>query len=567
MCPEALNADNFFADLVLKNGFVYTVDKQRSQVEAIAVSEDKIIYIGSNKGVETFIGPETRVADLSGRMVLPGFVESHAHPTMASQVATVILNNLPSLEAYQQAIRNFVSANQDKAAIYGNGWDNSLFPPLGPRKEDLDAIISDRPASMMSEDCHAIWVNSKALEICGVTKNTPAPQGGMIEYDSETGEPSGTLREDAMDLIHNVLPPLTVEQIKAGMHTYMDIAAKEGITTVHDAMLIVPGHTGSLLGLGLYRENTVALGQLSEENQLTLRVRASIHTSPELGVSQIPALLAECEKHKNPLFQIRSAKIFVDGVVEGSTAFLLEPYVHKPDYSGEPIWDPENLNKMFEALDREKLQIHVHAIGDAGISMALDAYECAVKANGRRDARHQVTHLQVLAPDDIKRFADMDILGVPQPMWYKKGAYFEELEVPYLGRERAEKEYPMKSFIDAGVTMASASDFPVNVPCPPMLGIHGGVTRCEPGVDDPNEILGPEERVSVEEMIACYTINGAFANFMEKETGSLEVGKKADIVVLNKNLFEIAPSEISKTKVLMTIFEGSEVYRDMTIFE
>ena len=252
----------------------------------------------------------------------------------------------------------------------------------------------------------------------------------------------------------------------------------------------------------------------------------------------------------------------MDGVIEGSTAYLLAPYEHMPGFRGTSLWDTEVLKESFKAFDKENFQIHVHAIGDAATRITLDAFECVRDANDDRDSRHQITHLQLVDPEDIPRFAALDVIGIPQPIWHLKGEYYAKLSLPYLGRERSDRQYPMKSFIDAGVKMASASDFPVTIPCPPLLGIMIGTTRCEPGIIGSDEVLWPEECMSLDEMIASFTINGAYANFLENDTGSLEVGKAADLVVLDRNLFEIPASEINNAKVLLTLFEGKEVYRD-----
>ena len=293
------------ADFVFKNGMVYTVDKDRSRAESIAVSGKKIVYIGSNAGVKDFIDKNTDVIDLNGKMVLPGFIDSHAHVSSGvSLVATAQLFNLPSLDDCQRSIHDFAEKHPDSDVIYGNGWNNELFPPTGPRKEDIDAVLFDRPASMMSSDCHAIWVNSAALKTAGITKDTTNPEGGVIERDPETGDPSGTLRENAMDLIHNLLPPFTVEQLKEGILAYADTAAKEGITTAHDPMLILPNETATLLGTELLRNNIAAFSQLAAENRLSLRVRGSLLAAPEKGSSQLPAFIAERKRQKDPLFQL-----------------------------------------------------------------------------------------------------------------------------------------------------------------------------------------------------------------------------------------------------------------------
>ena len=551
------------ADIVFQNGVVYTVDQQRSQAEAVVMQGKDIIFVGRNSGAAEFIGPKTEVVDLAGKMVLPGFIDSHAHVSATiNEDDSVMLYHLESAEDYAAAVKEFAVNHPDLSVIYGHGWNNEVFPPDGPLKEDLDSIVADRPISLMSNDGHSIWVNSRALEMAGITKDTPCPFGGMIEMNPATGEPSGTIRETARDLIQNVLPPYTVEQLKTGIRDFMLEAARVGITSVHDPMLLLPDSDGQLNGYGSARNSILAFEDLVNNAELTCRVRGTILTDPTKGDSQVPALVAACAAQKHPLFQISGAKVFVDGVVEGGTAYLHEPYVHKPDFRGEPLWEQELLNALCRAADRENLQIHIHAIGDAAIGMSLEALEFARQHNEKRDSRHLITHLQVVDYADIPRFAELDVVGVPQPFWHVKGEYFWGLEAKYLGRERAEKEYPMKSFLDAGVTLASASDYPVQVPSPPLVGIMLGVLRCIPGDSDPNEILGPLERMTLPDMIASFTINGAYANFIENETGSIEVGKKADLVVLERNLFDIPTEEIGEVKVLMTMFEGKAIQRE-----
>jgi len=320
---------------------------------------------------------------------------------------------------------------------------------------------------------------------------------------------------------------------------------------------------------------TKAYKELEAERALTVRYRGSLLVDPHKGPEQVPALVQERTRHTGPHFQTRAAKIFVDGVVEGETAYLLEPYAHRPDYRGELLWDLENLNQVCAALDKEGFQLHVHAIGDAAIRVTLDAFEYAKQSNGERDARNLITHLQMVHPDDIPRFAELGVVGVPQPFWFSVNPYYWNLELPFLGKERADTEYPMQSFIEAGVVMASGSDFPVTIPFDPLIGIQTGVTRSAPGkTTDPDivlkkgewGVLWPEERASLEDMVASFTINGAYANFVEQETGSLEMGKAADLVVLDRNLFEIPVREISEASVLLTLFEGKEVFRHPELY-
>jgi predicted amidohydrolase YtcJ len=535
-------------NLVLKNGAVYTVDKLRSWAQAVAIEDHKFVIVGSNADVESCIGPDTVVIDLKGKMVLPGFVDAHAHPSQAMDFfGNINLYSLDTLGKYQKEITQYVENHPEKAMYRGSGWSDSLFTINGPPKEILDAILPDRPICLISYDGHSLWVNSASLEIAQITIDTPNPDGGIIEHDPDTGEPNGTLREAAASLVEHVFPDYSTEERVSALLAYQDMAVRAGVTMTHDAMLDMP--------------SIAAFKQLEEDGLFGMRFRGAITIRPGLPTGeQISSVIEQRSINKHPRFQTNTAKIFVDGVVEGGTAYLLEPYQHKPEFSGIPIWDPDLLKDTLTALDEENIQIHVHVIGDAAASMTLDALEYAQGINGKRDSRHLLTHLQLVASGDISRFNQLGVIGVPNPYWFKIDGYYHTLALPYLGAERADKQYPMKSFLDAGVAMASASDFPVTIPFDPLIGIQIGITRSEVGVTSP-EVLWPDERVNLEQMITSFTYNGAYANFLENQIGSLEVGKQADFIVLDHNLFEIPLAEIADIKVLLTYVDGQEVFR------
>ncbi len=537
------------ADLVLKNGSVYTVDKYHTWAQAVAITGGQIVFVGSDIGAESHIGPETIVIDLEGKMVLPGFVDAHAHPSHAMDlVGNISLYSVDSLQAYKKSIAEFIDDHPNREYYRGSGWADTLFPNLGPTKEILDAIIPDRPIAIVSYDCHSMWVNSATLEKARITKDTPDPEGGRIERNSETGEPSGTLRETAFKLVESVIPDYTLEERKKALLAYQEMAGRAGITMSHDAMLDA--------------QAIKAFNALAEEDRLKMRFRGSITLNPHQSLKQqVETVMSERSKNTHPNFQTNAAKIFVDGVVEGGTGYLLEPYAHKPEFRGESIWAPDILNETCIALDKENLQIHLHVIGDAAARITLDALEQALEINGKRDSRHLVTHLQLVAPEDVQRFARLNVVGVPQPFWFKIDEYYSELALPYLGKERADRQYPMQSFIDAGVIMASSSDFPVTIPFDPLIAIQIGITRSSIN-ETADGVLWPEEGASLEDMIVSYTYNGAYANFLENKTGSIEVGKQADLIVLDKNLFEVPVNEIANTKVLLTLIDGREGYKD-----
>ena len=539
------------ADTVFTNGFVYTVDSINSKAEAVAIKDKSIIFIGDNDSVQKYIGEKTKVINLNGKMVLPGFVDAHCHSISSYRYFNELnLYGLKTKEDIQNAIKKYLFEHPDAKYIKGRGWSDTDFPISGPDKKIIDEIVKDIPVSFSSDGGHSKWVNSKTLELAGINNSTKNPKGGNIERYPGTNEPNGTLRENAADLVADIFPAYTVENLMDGLEAYQRMVSAFGITTVHDAYL----DAGS--------NETDAFRNLEKNNKLKMRFRASLYIDPEKSVEQIKSLIEERKKNSGELFQTNSAKIFIDGVVEGSTAYLKEPYKHQPKNYGEIFWKIDSLNKICSALDKEHFQIHVHAIGDAATSVTLYAFASAEFQNGKRDSRNSITHLQLVDESDIKKFKELGVIAVPQPYWFSKDDYYYNIQVPYLGQKRADEEYPMKSFFDEGVVAASSSDYPVTIPCNPLEAIQFGITRSEFNTTDSSEVLWPEERVTLEQMIRSFTINGAYANFLEKETGSIEVGKKADLIVLDKNLFEIPVTDIYKAKVLMTLFEGKDVFVD-----
>ncbi|WP_423748306.1 amidohydrolase [Bacillus cereus] len=548
--PNSEEEKKEIADTIFINGKVYTVEKQQPWAEAVAISNGKIIYVGTNACVQAYKGNKTKVIDLKGKMMLPGFVDSHLHASVtANLLFSVQLQGAQTLEEYVQKVATYDEQHPNATFIQGNGWSNILFPSTGPGKESLDAVVQDIPVALLSEDFHSLWVNSKALEIAGITKDTPNPDGGVIERNAE-GEPSGTLRETAQNLVLSKLPSFSVNEYKEALHAFQDTANKNGYTQVKH--IVVEN-----------QENVLqALTELENEQALTIRHNLSLTIQPSEGESRIPYLKAQRNHFQGPLVKMNGAKLFMDGVIEGETAYLHEPYLNRPDYRGVPIWEKQAYVNIIQALDKEKFQIHVHSIGDAATTETLDALEQARNINGKRDSRHEMTHLQLVKENDIPRFKTLGVVGVPQPSWFVKDSYYDQA-VKLLGEERANKQYPMKSFFNKGVIMASSSDYPVTTGLyfSPLTAMQIGITRSHIGAIRPDDVLNPSERVSLSDMIKSYTVNGAYANFTDHETGSIKVGKKADLVVLDKNLFEIPVQNIYKTKILLTLLEGNEIYR------
>jgi predicted amidohydrolase YtcJ len=535
------------ASLILENGFVWTMDGTRPQADCLALDGEKILYVGTRKGAERFRGGGTEVIDLSGRMVLPAFQDSHVHLISGGiELGQCDLNGRESREAVFEAVRSYAEANPDKPWITGGGWDLPIFPAANPAKEDLDSLVPDRPAFLVAADGHSSWANSAALKIAGITKATPDPEGGRIERHPLSGEPTGTLRETASGLVSRHIPQLLPEDYVEGLKAGSALAARFGITSIIEAS------AGEEI-LGTYTA-------LDRSGDLTLRVRVSLTVDPKGGASQIARLVGLRDAHRSPHVVATTAKIFADGVLESHTAALLEPYLDLQGERGPANIEPDEFNLLASALEAAGFDIHVHAIGDRAVRMSLDALEAARKANGPAGGRHHLAHLELIHPDDIGRFRELGVTANFQALWAYPDSYITDLTEPILGPDRSRRLYPIGSVVRSGARIVGGSDWSVSS-MNPLDAIQVAVTRR--ALDDPDGPSWiPEEVVGLETMLAAYTVNGAWLSREEDSRGSLEPGMSADLIVLDRNLFLIPPAEIHKTRVLLTLFEGREVYRD-----
>lgn len=538
---------NGAADLVFKNGNIYTVDAARSWAEAIAIKNQKIVYLGTNAGLQQFVSNTTKVVDLQGKMVLPGFHDSHVHLVTGGMLLSQCnLSNISTIPGILDAVRNYRLKHPDKKWITGSGWELPIFKDANPSKELLDQIVPDVPVYLEAADGHSAWVNSKALTIAGIGRATPDPPKGHIEREPKSGEPTGTLREAAKSLVERKIPNPSKEDYEAGLKNALLMANRFGITSVQEA-------NASEEILGTYLD-------LDRRGELSVRVTAAIHVDSRKGESQIPDLIKLREKYQSRRLKADAAKIFADGVIESHTAALLSPYLDRPNYSGPANYSVELLNKLITSLDRAGFQIHIHAIGDRAIRMSLDAYEAAQLTNGRRDARHHIAHLELIDPDDVPRFARLGVIANFQALWAYADSYITDLTEPQLGPKRSRWLYPIGSVVKTGAIVVGGSDWSVTS-MNPLDAIQVALTRR--ALDD---VTGkswiPEERVDLQTMIAAYTINGAYLSHQEKENGSIEVGKLADLVVLDQNLFVVPAQSIHNVKVLLTLIDGKEVFRD-----
>ena len=535
------------AGLILTNAAITTMAAARPRAEALAVAGSRIVYVGDSLGALRFRGPSTRVVDLGGRMVLPAFQDSHVHLIAGGvELGLCDLNGLGTRNEVLSKVRAYAAAHPQAAWITGGGWDLPLFPQANPRKEDLDAIVPDRPAVLDSADGHSAWVNSRALALAGITRDTPDPAGGRIERDPKTGTPTGTLRESAADLVQRLVPELGPEDSIRGLRAGLALANRFGITSIIEA--------------SAGPEALDAYAALDKSGELTVRVLASLYVDTDKGVAEVKRLAGLRRRYAGSRLKATAAKIFADGVMEPHTAALLEPYVDRPGDRGTPLLEPEAFDELARALDLAGFQIHVHAIGDRAVRMALDAFEAAGRANGFRDMRHHIAHLELIDPADIPRFKRLGAAANFQALWAYPDTYITDLTWPILGPRRSRWLYPIGSVARTGARIVGGSDWSVSS-MNPLLAIQVAVTRRGPA-DPPGEAWIPEERVDLATMLRAYTANGAWLSHEEGTRGSLETGRAADLIVLDHDLFAIPASEIGRTRVLLTLLEGREVFRD-----
>jgi len=529
-------------DLALLNGKIWTGDPGRPWAEAVAVRGDKIFAVGTTADVRKLASGAANLVDLGGALVLPGFIDSHTH-FLAGGFA------LKSIQLRAARSREeFVALIAAKARELGKGrwvvngdWDHQEFsPPELPRKEWIDAVTPDNPVCVNRLDGHMILANSAALKLAGVTKDTPVPPGGAIVKDTATGEPTGILKDMAMDLVYAKIPePSFAEKLEAA-EASLRHAAENGVTSVHEM--------ADAASFEVFEE-------LAKRSGLTARVHIYI---PITEVDTLARLKLK-SPFGGPYLKLAGLKAFMDGSLGSATAYFFEPYTDDPGTSGllHGQMFPEGImEKRIMEADRAGLQLAIHAIGDRANSLLLDMYEKAVAANGPRDRRWRVEHAQHLRPADIVRFGRLGLVAAVQPYHLVDDGRWAEGKI---GPERARTTYAFRSLQEAGATLAFGSDWTV-APLSPVLGIYAAVTRRTLDGKKPGGWV-PEEKISVEEAVRAYTINGAYTEFAEAVKGTIQAGKLADMVVLDRDIFTIPPEEIAGVKVALTVFDGKIVHR------
>jgi len=540
------------ADLGFKNGDVCTVDGVRRWADAVAVKGDQIVYVGSDSGVDAFIDAGTRVVDLKGKMMLPGFQDVHIHPPWGGVAhAGCPLFDYTVLENLLAAIRDCVDADPEAPYVRGEGWTVTLFEDGIPHKRLLDEIESTRPVYFQSSDGHSLWVNSRALEVMGVTSETPDPHGGRIDRDGATGEPIGVFQEDAAIAMAWEKTPYTDDEIERGLRYSVKYLNSLGITSVQDAIVKIEGND-PYSSLEAYR-------RVNESGDLTLRSVLALFWDVNRGNEQIAGFIEARKQYSHGAVRASSIKIWLDGVMETETAALLEPYLDGTNTA--PYISQQDLNQAVAELDGAGFQVHVHGIGDAATRYALNAFEYTREKNGIRDSRHHISHLELVDPADIPRFRELDVVANFQPLWALPDTYITDFTVPKIGPERSRWLYPIGSVLQAGGMIAFGSDWYVTTPNP-FPQIETAVTR-QDAYGEVEGVLEPSERIGLHDAISAFTINAAFVNFQDDTTGSIEVGKLADLIVVDRNLFSIDPQEISEATVELTLFGGRVVHGDL----
>jgi predicted amidohydrolase YtcJ len=543
------------ADRIFVGGKIWTGDAARPEAQALAVEGDEILAVGSNEEIRALAGPDTAVVELQGRLVVPGFQDSHLH-FPGPPVDSVRLDGLETLEAFQETLSAFAKAHPDAPWITGGGWAYSVFPNQAPDKSAIDAVIPDRPVYVTERDGHMGLANSKALEIARITSNSEDPPNGHIMMNAN-GEPTGELKEAAQRLLRSHIPPPTEDEVYRALLQHMDEAAADGLTSVQNASWSPEDQPVYLRALAAGR--------------LKLRFRFATPMLPGEGLAprdhRMKAPLARDElkgyddlRHafRGPLISFGAVKGMLDGTVDARTAAMFDPYVGGG--TGIPFWEQDDLNETVALYDREGFQVLLHAIGDKAIHMALDAFEYAAKTNGTTGRRHRVEHAEVPKPSDLPRFAKLGVIASTQALFANPDATVLENFAVLLGPERASRADSFKLYDDAGAVQAFGSDWNV-FDFSPLAGIYCAVTRMTPEGTPPGGWY-PEGRISVEAALRHYTRDGAYASFAEDVRGTLAPGKLADFVVLSRDILSVPLAEIPKTKVLLTVMGGRDTYRD-----
>ena len=542
---------NDFADEVFLDGSIHTFNESLSIENSIAIKDGYILAVGNKSSIQKLIGEKTKINRLDGKMMLPSFHDAHSHPIWDGvNRLKCILTDLYDIQSIKDVLRECLNSDLTKSTgwIVGSGLNIGLFPAGNPNKSLLDDISKDIPIILWANDGHSGLANSKALELANITAETQDPSYGVIERDPITQEPSGTLRESAaINLVLDLTPKDTDSDYDKGLSIAQEMAHSFGITSVLEA--------------AVGERHMATYKRAADREELDLRVFTCLEygkTNFVHDASMFEDVYLKLEQFNHPRINVNCVKIFIDGVLEGQTGALLEPYLDSGEV-GELILEKELLNMAIARFDSENRQVHTHAIGDRAVRAALDAYEYALKENGYLDNRHHISHLQMISKEDIPRFSELNIAATFQATWAMPDEYIMGINIPEIGIERVNRMYPIQSVFQAGGLIVGGSDWAVTT-MNPLVAIETAMRREDPD-DRLKGTLNEDERMGLTEMLKAYTINAAYIMHQDNITGSIEAGKFADLIILDKNLYDIPTNEISEVRVMETIIEGKTVFR------
>ena len=539
--------------IIFFNASVLTMDPDAPRATAVAVGGDRIVAVGSDAEIDALAGPDTRRIDAGGRTLLPGFVESHVHLFMGGYNETVIrADRVSDLEELRAAVRDYAETHPDLSLLLGQGGDYAILgQDRSLDRHVLDEICPDRPLMIMAYDFHTAWANTAALEAAGLLDGRELPRGNAVVMGAD-GKATGELQEKLAMLpvleVRNVggreslgmsgieppVPPTEKERaedretLKVGLRH----AARQGITSMHNM-------DGNRYMLEVLRE-------VEEEGALISRLRVPFHLTAEMDLSELDRASAMTRDFTGDTLCSGFVKIFLDGVIASGTAAMLDPYANRPDHQGDLLFTREDFIAAAVEIDKRGMQIAIHAIGDAAVRLALDGYEAAAKANGPRDRRHRIEHVEMLHPDDLGRFAELGVIASMQP---PHAPLREDETTVGIGPDRAGMAYAWRTIADTGAVVAFSSDWPI-VPISPLAGIQAAMTR-------QNWVAGlPDQRLTLQEVLAAYTCNGAYVGFAEGLTGTIRTGMKADLALLSADIENTAIDRIGALEVDLTLFDG-----------
>jgi predicted amidohydrolase YtcJ len=529
------------ADLIVHNAHIWTVNPQQPEAAALAVLHGRFVAVGSEAEVMHWQGAHTRIVDAKGNRVLPGFNDAHVHfSDGGAALSAVQLVNVTSLKEFVQRVADYAAQAPKGEWIRNGEWDETKWSPARlPTRQDIDAVTPDNPVAIDRYDGHMLLANSKALALAGITSKTPDPPGGVIVRDA-TGQPTGALKDAATELLQKAEPPLNFAQRLRAITSALHEAAMRGVTSVQD--------------MALDYGDLAVFSQLQAEDKLTVRV----YGAPLIAAVEDQAKFGIGHAFGSPSLRIGALKMFADGSLGSRTAYFTQPYTDEPGNRGLLFSDMLPLIKAGERLmraDATNLQVCTHAIGDAAIKTTLDLYQAVEKSDGSKDRRWRIEHAQHMAAADFERFAQLHVIASVQPYQAIDDGRWAEARI---GHDRASRTYAFRTFMQHGVRLAFGTDWPV-APLDPMLTLYAAVTRATLDGKFPQGWF-PEQKLSIQEAIAAYTIGSAYAEFQEHEKGSIEPGKLADMVLLSQDILTIAPAAIRDTHVLKTFLGGVEIY-------